>query len=255
VPEAGVTLVASAATIQLNVREDGGLEIALNAWGEGSGWLDVYHDQDAPPVGLSVAGARVALPRGIVRMAAQGDAVVLWAASGQARVALADNREVALTGGAENALTVAGGAAVGPATRAANAEGAVFVAYQNVVQASLLPDLVRVAESVAEGDIEPPTRAAAVAAVAVAPAVTVREIVPRGGTVSRITTGLQGALRAAPIQNLAESFLSSGQAAQAVVGARLQRTRVVSDAGSARSPLAVSPEVTRPFSIGRFGVP
>jgi hypothetical protein len=251
VPDLGLTLVVNAAVLELQVREDGGLDVAIREWIESGGRLDVYHEQDSPAVRVLASGAEIGVGRGIVRLAARGEGLDVTAAQGQIAIQLPENRALQLTDGGENAVAIAAGGAADAARRVSDARVAVFADYQRLVQSSLLPDLVRVAEAVAEGDIEPPTRAAAVAAVAVAPLVQVREIVPRGGTVARVETGLQSALRSAPVQNLAESFIQGGEAALAVVGARLQRTRVVGAAGGARSPLSISPQVSRPFTIGR----
>jgi hypothetical protein len=118
------------------------------------------------------------------------------------------------------------------------------------VQQSLLRDLVRVAESAAEGDIEPPARGSAVPIAAIATAVRVADIVPRGGGPTTFSgSSAQSSSVATQGGSTAEAFLTSGQAALAVVGARIQGTRIVGGTAG-RAPLGVNNQFRRRFTLG-----
>ncbi len=150
----------------------------------------------------------------------------------------------------DNSVMVMADGTLSLAARVEQVAASMRLRRSSIVQRSLLPDLVRVAEEVTEGDIEPPTRGAQIPVAAVAPQVRIPEIVPRGTLASQVISGSQGfATRA--VQSTAESFIGSDSAALAVVGARLQRTRITgSIVAGARAPLSVNIELLRPFTIG-----
>jgi hypothetical protein len=128
--------------------------------------------------------------------------------------------------------------------------GEMAATRSRVVQQSLLRDLVRVAESAAEGDIEPPARGSAVPIAAIATAVRVVDIVPRGSGVTSFSGGTAPSSGvAAQGGSTADAFLSSGQAALAVVGARIQSTRIVGGTAG-RAPLGVNNQFRRRFTLG-----
>lgn len=252
VSAADAALVLNHVEIDLRQRKDGGLSIALGVGQQGDWWLDVYHAAEAPVVQIELGQAVLSLPVGAVRISAteQAGRVRVRVASGTLSGQSAAG-QIALDATGRNEILITGDA-FGEAARVEGTMQDQAVARGSIVQRSLLPDLVRVAESAAEGDIEPPTRASTVQARAVAPEVRVAEIVPRGGVISTIVSGAgQSAVFAGAggAVTQAEALLSSGQAAQAVVGARLQRTRFT--ASSTGTSFAISREFSQFLVIGR----
>lgn len=240
------TIVLNAVDVELALGADGGLSVAA-ASSEPGAWIDVYHGADAPQVELRVGAATVRVPRAAVRAEhLGGDAWRISVANGAASVVAADGAEVAVQAGSAAEVDASG--ATGPAAPAALGLAQMTAAQSEITQASLLPDFVRVAEAVAEGDIEPPTRAARVEAAVVAPTVTIREVVPRGGTSLRVESRALVGVAGSRAQSTAEAFLASGEAALAVVGARLQRTRIIGAAAGGRA-LAINRELTPPFLL------
>ena len=227
----------------------GGLEV---------GSFDVYYDDGgSAPVAVSVGGATVLLQRGSLRAERTADGVQVSVGDGQAVVyggELPAGGVAALTDGVTldaangNSLTLAADGTLGDAVRIERVGASMLTLRSTIMQRSLLPDLVRVAEQVTEGDIEPPTRGAQIPAVAVAPQVRIPEIVPRGSLASQVISGSQG-FASGSVQATAETFIGSGSAALAVVGVRLQRTRITRSF-AAGGPLSISRELLRPFTIG-----
>lgn len=249
---ADATLVLNNVEIDIHVRKDGGLALKLAGESQGEWWLDVYHGIESPALQIQVGDAVLSLPVGAVRISStdQPDRVRVRVATGRITGQSAAG-QIALDATDRNE-TIIRGDAFGAAGRAEGTIQDQAAARGSIVQRSLLPDLVRVAEAAAEGDIEPPTRASTVQARAVAPEVRVAEIVPRGGVISTLVSGAgQSAVFAGAggAATQAEAFLSSGQAAQAVVGARLQRTRFT--ASRTGTSFAISQEFSQFLVIGR----
>lgn len=205
------------------------------------------------PVLVLLGDARVSLTSGAMRVEYASDGWRLALASGQARLERDAVPAVELDARAANVVAVARNGAPGSTSR----DEQFPVAWQSqrsaFVQRALLPDLVSVAEAIAEGDLEPPSRGSAVAAISVAPEVRITELVPRGGTAVTVTARTSVASAGGSVASTAESFLASREAALAVVGARLERTRIVfaGNTTGSRAPLAISPELGRPFTLGR----
>ena len=150
-----------------------------------------------------------------------------------------------------NGVIVAADGTLSPPQRVEGIAVTMASAQSVVIQRSLLPDMVRVAEEVAEGDIESPTRGAPTPVATVAPQVRIAEIVPRGSIAAQIIAGAQAVVQAS-VPSTAESFLGSRSAALAVVGARLQRTRITGSPGAApQAPLSINTQLSRPFTIKR----
>lgn len=247
---ADASLVLNHVELDLRVRADGGLSIKLNRPAQGEWWLDVYHGADSPVVQIELAEAVLSLPSGSVRISSDQGRIRVRVATGRLTGQSAAG-QIALDATDRNETTISGDSFA----TAGRAEGTIqdqSVARSSIVQRSLLPDLVRVAEAAAEGDIEPPTRGSTVQARAVAPEVRVAEIVPRGGVISTLVSGAgQSAVFAGSggAATQAEALLSSGQAAQAVVGARLQRTRFT--ASRTGTSFAISQQFSQFLVIGR----
>ncbi len=249
VAAAGLTLVLDGVDVEIAPREDGGLRLKLIE--SSAGTLDIYHERETPTLLIEGTGFSIGLPRGALRIvrSAAGAAVEISASDGRASLIPTGRDGLVLDAAGANRVSIAAdGAAASPA-RAEGAAQAMASLRRGLVQRSLLPDLVRVAEAVAEGDIEPPTRGAAIAAAAVAPEVRISEIVPRGGTTSRLAAGGAQVGGAGAAASTAEAFIRTGQAALAVVGARLQRTRIIG--ATVGRTLTVNPQLSRPFSLGR----
>lgn len=252
VPDAGLTLVVTGLTLRLQLRaEDGGVDLTIDPSGQ-PGWVDVYHDREQPYLRMILAGGMAGVRRGALRLtqlAAEGGFEIA-VARGEANVAGAAGTEARLSAAAQNMVFLSPAGALSPPGRRDALEAEMLRARGLIVQQSVLPEFVRVAEAVAEGDIEPPTRGSLVMAAAVAPAVQIREIVPRGGLVTRVAAGAVTGGRRAAVQSIAEQFIGAGEAALAVVGARFERTRVTAASGL-RPPLAINRELRSRFTLGR----
>ncbi|MBU0638381.1 MAG: hypothetical protein KKB50_05905 [Planctomycetes bacterium] len=244
------TLVLHEIELELSLRDDGGLTIAVPA-GEENGCLDVYHAADEPLTVLSLLGASVGLPRGALRVQRlPNEELDVRVGHGRASI-VSSGGELVLDADGMNAVTLRSDGTPGEPRRDDTVAALMAGGRSDIMQRSLLPDLVRVAEAVAEGDIEPPTRGARIAAVSVAPTVRLSEVVPRGGATVSISVGATGG-QAGTAASTADVFLGSGQAALAVVGARLERTRIIGNPGTtSRAPLSISGELRNPFTLGR----
>lgn len=241
-----VTMVVNAVDFELKLRSDGGLDITVTNAEQGA-WIDVYHMTGSPLTVLNLPHASVGLPSAVVRAEYLGDDVwKLTVASGKASIESESNEAAAIDAG--NATSIGANGALAAPTAAGDISARMASAQSSIAQASLLPDFVRVAEAVAEGDIEPPTRASRVVAQAVAPVVRIKEIVPRGGVATQLQGRAVTQVATAPQQSTAEAFFQ-GEAALAVVGARLQRTRVVGTSGVGGRALTINPELTVPFLL------
>lgn len=245
-----IGLGVSRAGFSIAQAEDGQLSVRPADAPPGA-WIDI--SSVSTPVLVLLGDARVSLASGALRIeyAADGWRAVL--AAGTARVEKDGKPAVELDARGSNAALVASDGTPAAAARDEQFAAAWQAQRSGLVQRALLPDLVSVAEAIAEGDIEPPSRGSAVAAISVAPEVRISELVPRGGTAVTVTAGTSVSSAGGSIASTAESFLSSRQAALAVVGARLERTRVVfaGNTSGSRAPLAISPELGRPFTLGR----
>lgn len=253
-----VVVLVESASLEFSVREDveGAMSIAFDSGP--SGKVDVYNALSAPASLLvSVRGGSILLPRGNVRVRSVDAGVDVATSQGVVAVfggALPEEGVKSLSGGKSidassvNALMLRPDGSISEA-RSEDLAADMIRRRSALVQRSLLPDLVKQAEAVAEGDIEPPTRGARLAA-AVALEIRVPEIVPRGGIVQAIVSGAVTVAQA-PARSTAEAFVGSGNAAEVVIGARLLRTRVVGAAPGSTSPLRISGDVRRPFTLGR----
>lgn len=239
-------LLAARTTVELEI--DNNRALLVRPQLGTNGLLDVYHDADSPPLTVLINDASVRIARGVVRIRAASDGQVeILCASGVAAIG-AGAAKIALESAGKNRVYLRGTSL----SEAARVEVARDVAAtrSRIVQQSLLRDLVRVAESAAEGDIEPPARGSAVPIAAITTAVRVADIVPRGGGPTSFSgAAAQGSNVAGQGGSTAEAFLTSGQAALAVVGARIQATRVVGGAPG-RAPLGVNNQLRRRFTLG-----
>lgn len=243
----GVTLVLSAAEVELSLHDGGGLSVDVTA-AEPGAWLAIVHSSSAPLAVLNLPAASVGVPRAAIRAElVTGDAWQIATTAGKVSLETQSGQTVALR--ADHVVRVSADGELGAPGAEAGLLARLSQDQQAIVQASLLPDFVRVAEAVAEGDIEPPTRAGRVLAAVVAPVVEVKEIVPRGGLASRIQSRSIVATAGAPTRSTAEAFIGSGEAALAVVGARLQRTRVVGTSGLFGRSLSISRDLSLPFLL------
>ena len=255
--EARTMIVLNRLGVDLKLDDGTGrVAISLARAPQDEGWVDIYHDAD-PIIYIYVSGATVGLGRGSVRIEAKADGnTAVIVGTGRAGVLPSDASggiDVSLIAGRQNTVTISPegglsdhGVQEGAGVMMASARGA-------IIQLSLLPELVQVAERVAEGDIEPPSRGSLVPPAAVAVTVRVRDVTPRGTLATQIIAGSQGIIVQA-VPSTAESFLGGNNAALAVVGARLQRTRIIGSpgtAGAAGAPLSVSGELERRFTLGR----
>lgn len=278
VADAGLTIVIGGTTVVLRQNEEGGVDVLVQMPGELPGYVDLYHQADAPAVRvLPMAGAleealaaddfaerldqltrvMIGLKRGalrVLRTSAQGDASVAVAV-GTAAVSGEANGGIMLDAAGKNRVLLTSAGAIGETDRLEGLLAQMHTDRSRVVQLSLLPEFVRVAEGVAEGDIEPPTRGSTVVAAAVTPPLRLREIVPRGGIVTRASVSTVGGAVARAVQSTAERFIGerTGGAALAVVGGRVERTRITgtSGAGAQRPPLSISRDLSRRFFLGR----
>jgi hypothetical protein len=239
-------LLAAGTTIGLELGD--GRALTIHPQLGTDGLLDVYHDADSPPLTVQVGDTAIRVARGVVRVRAASDGQVeILCASGSAAIA-AGAAKIALESAGKNRVSVRG-TSLSEESRVEVARD-ITATRSRIVQQSLLRDLVRVAESAAEGDIEPPARGSAVPITAIAAAVRVADIVPRGGGPTSFSgAAAQGSNVAGQSASTAEAFLSSGQAALAVVGARIQATRVVGGAPG-RAPLGVNNQLRRRFTLG-----
>ncbi len=273
--EARVTVVATGLPIefQLRIEQDGGAaaEITIPPT-DALGWVDLYHDADRPPVYVNIIGgsgdaapakrseapllAKIGMFRGAVRVrrVSPDGGFEIVSGAGMANVVTMAEQRAALESGAKNQVLLAPNGVLSELDRREGITGEMDAARSAILQQSVLPEFVRVAEEVAEGDIEPPARGSIVVAAAVAPTVRVREIVPRGGVVTRVAAGAVSSGRGGAAQSTAEQFLGAGEAALAVVGARFERTRVTGATGL-RPPLAINRELRSRFSLGRGSLP
>ncbi len=247
-PDLGVSLTITGLDVTLEAPADGGLRVMVEPGDVVPAFLDLIHNVAGMPVEIVLEETTVTLARGAVRLTRT--------APGAWQIVASDGQATVADGAASRVIEAAGEnqIAVGPDGLASPTSGgtgldSLLTEQSRVTRAALLPDLVRVAESVAEGDLEPPTRGSRVAAAAVAPSVRVKEIVPRGSFVTRVDNRAVSSLSAAAGQTLAETFIGSGEAALAVVGARLQRTRVVGVSGVGGSALSINRELTLPFTL------
>jgi hypothetical protein len=241
-----VTLVVNAVDIELMLRGDGGLDIAVTG-AEAGGWIDVYHMTGSPLTVLNLPHASIGLPKAVVRAEHLGDDVwKVTVVSGKVGIETDSDEAGAIDAG--NATTIGSDGGLTAATAVSGMLDQLSAAQSAIAQSSLLPDFVRVAEAVAEGDIEPPTRASRVVSQVVAPVVRVKEIVPRGGVATQVEGRAVASVAAAAAQSTAEAFFE-GDAALAVVGARLQRTRVIGTSGVGGRALRINPELTVPFLL------
>jgi hypothetical protein len=259
VRSAGVSLLLDGLGVDLQARGDGGVSVRVNAGARGA--VDVYHDRERPWTLITLPGAWIGLSRGAVRIrpAQAAGSFEIIVASGSAGVfagqapageAAGGQAQLVLDADGQNSVVLAADGTLS-APRRDDAIAAQLTADRRaVVQRSLLPELVRVAEAVAEGDIEPPTRGSRFAAVTVAPEVRIPEIVPRGGVAAILSAGAR-TVTVATVQSTAEAFLGSREAALAVVGARLERTRIIGNPATMRAPLSISRELRTPFLLGR----
>jgi hypothetical protein len=208
-----------------------------------------------------VPGAVVLMSRGALRAARTDAGIELRVGEGSAIVyagempadgvaGLAGRQSLELAAGESNAITVGADGTLGAAKSIDDVQPEMADLASRVVQRSALPFLVSAAEEVTEGDIEPPTRDTGIPVATVAPEVRIPQIVPRGSLATQVITGSQS-FATTTVQATAESFIGSGQAALAVVGARFQRTRITATgrAGTG-APLSVNRELTRLFQIG-----
>lgn len=246
---AGVSFALEGSEVEVLLRGDGGLGMKMTL-GDGAGLIDVYHDRDTPTLLLEGPGFSLGMQRGAVRIlrnagAPATDVIVI---EGRASLIPTGKSGLVLDAAATNRVSVGADGSASAPVRGDGAAAQMTQSRRSLVQSSLIPDLVRQAEAVAEGDIEPPSRGAAIAAVVVAPEVRISEIVPRGTTAARVVSGAQQVGAASAPTSTAEAFIRTGQAALAVVGARLQRTRIVGATG-AQVGLQASPEVSRPFNL------
>lgn len=258
IPEFAVTIVASGASFALKIADDhSSFDIFWSRDDTSWGWIDVYHNQSDPAVRVVINGAEVGLKRGAVRVgrASQTGDLEVLAGAGQAFVVTQTGDAATLSAGAENQLFISTDGRLSAPVRRENAPTEMANSRAEIVQLSLVPDFARIAESVAEGDIAPPTRGSRVPAVAVAPSVRIREIVPRGGVVTRATAVSVAGSFTRGAQSTAEQFIGQRTVgvALAVVGARFERTRVTGATG-VRPPLAINVEVRPRFLLGRGGV-
>ncbi|MEP0845712.1 MAG: hypothetical protein HRF50_02700 [Phycisphaerae bacterium] len=278
VADAGLTIVIGGSTVVLRQNEEGGVDVLIQMPGELPGYVDLYHQSDAPAVrALPMAGnleealaaddfaerldqltrVMIGLKRGalrVLRTSAAGDSSVAVAA-GSAAVSGEANGGIVLDAAGKNRVLLTAAGAIGQPDRLEGVPAQMQTDRSRIVQLSLLPEFVRVAEGVAEGDIEPPTRGSTVVAAAVTPPLRLREIVPRGGIVSRQSVSTVGGAVARAVQSTAERFIGerTGGAALAVVGGRVERTRITgtSGAGVQRPPLSISRDLSRRFFLGR----
>ncbi|MBI5864685.1 MAG: hypothetical protein HZB38_09280 [Planctomycetes bacterium] len=240
----GLTMVIAGAATELELGEARRLTIRADA--KTPGTLDIASDGGA--VVLEVGELRAAMERGQMRVAISPDAIVLTATAGAIAARTGSAAAVHLSAEQNNTAEFRAGALGAPKRSAAPP---VAATRSRVVQRSLLRDLVRVAESAAEGDIEPPARGSAVPVLVAAPSLRVGDVVPRGGGVTTVTAaGAQSNAVAGAGVSTAETFLTSGQAALAVVGARIQATRIVGQPAGSSSPLGVNNQFRRRFTLG-----
>lgn len=252
------TIFVESATIEIRERSDAAAEVNIAFEGGAAGTVDVYSALPEPAVLLiTTAGGNVLLPRGNVRVKSSDGGIEISTSSGKAAVsggALPDGGVKALAGGqsldagAVNRIMLQAGGKLSEGKRVEDLSLAMARFRGGVVQRSLLPDLVKQAEAVAEGDIEPPTRGTKIAA-AIAIEIRIPEIVPRGGIVQAIVSGARSATTAAA-RSTAEAFAGSQNAAEALIGARLLRTRVVGAPAGSSVPLTISNQIRRPFTLG-----
>ena len=246
--------------VVLELRALTGARFVASMSGMAGGSLDVHlYGTESDFAIVSVEGATIVLARGSVRVERVADGVQISVGDGRATVysgGLPAGGVAALTGGVvleaggDNTVMVMADAALSLAARVEQVADAMRSRRSAIVQRSLLPDLVLVAEQVTEGDIEPPMRGAQVPVAAVAPQVRIPQIVPRGSLASQVISGSQG-FATSTVQATAESFIGSNDAALAVVGVRLQRTRITASfVAGAGAPLSVNRELLRPFTIG-----
>ncbi len=256
-PVATITLDSARAEL----RTINGAAMALTTLQEASpgAMVDVRYIGDGQTA-VAVPGAVVLLARGALRATRTDGGVELRVGEGSATVysgelpaggagELQGRQSVQLTAGGGNAVTVAADGTMTPAQAVEGIQPEMADFASGVVQRSALPFLVSAAEEVTEGDIEPPTRDTGIPVATVAPEVRIPQIVPRGSLATQVITGSQSFATTA-VQATAESFIGSGQAALAVVGARFQRTRITATGRTGSAPLSVNRELTRLFQIG-----
>lgn len=220
--------------------------------------VEIYQNVAAPSVTVvSVPGAQVVISRAALVVARESGGIRVVVFSGEAVVypgalpaggvgALA--KGVTLRADGENSVLVTPD--VGVPGRVEAPAAAERLAAGTVVRESLVQELYSVAETVAEGDIQPPTRGAGIGPSAVAPFARIPEIVPRGTAATQVLAGAQTVVVSTAVST-AESFLAQGNAALAVVGARLERTRIIGNTSglAAQGPLSISGNLQRPFTI------
>lgn len=254
----GVAITVDSTSIEMQLRRDCAVGVRAFTDGGNGGWVDVYSSNNGAVL-LTFPGGNVVMKAGGVRLDRTERGVRVMVSGGQALVfggalpaeGVSELKNGTVLGGDQaNAVLVGPGGTLSAPEAAADAGATMRRATSLVVQQSMLPDLVRLAESVAEGDIEPPTRGTRVPVVSVAPEVRIPEIVPRGGVAGQLLAGTQ-AVVSGSVRTTAETFFASGNAALAIVGARLERTRIVGTPTGIGAPLSISGQLTRPFTIGR----
>jgi hypothetical protein len=222
-------------------------------------WIDIYRSGDERTLLVDFSDnqdatlAVMALVRGTGRIARTQNGIELTVAEGEFECSVSRPASAVLTlrAGTQNAVTVTA-AGFGP-PRSDPAIGDVMTAARGaLVKASLLRDFASVAEETAEGSLEPPASGSPVTGGAALVFARVTEIVPRGTGFTSLSLAASSA-RAQGIfgtQSTAERFLGQNNAALAVVGARLQNTRVIANT-TGGGALSISNEATPRFGLGR----
>lgn len=220
--------------------------------------VELYQSLAAPAVTVvSLPGAQLVISSAALVISREEGGIRVLVMSGEAVVfpgALPAGGVSALAGGVtlraagENSILVS--PELGAAVQAEIPPASERLAAGTVVRESLVQELYSVAETVAEGDIQPPTRGAGIGPSAVAPFARIPEIVPRGTAATQTLAGAQTVVVTTAVST-AESFLAQGNAALAVVGARLERTRIIGNTSglAAQGPLSISGNLQRPFTI------
>jgi hypothetical protein len=238
VPSCGVsiTIAGAAAEVLLDAQD----RIVIRPAATPAGTIDVLVAAGGR-VRFAFGDAVIEMTSGAARLSASAEGWRFTLAAGKAEAG-----GTSLDAAGSNTLTSSGGS-LGAAQKSESPAAALLATRSKIVQRAMLPLFARMAEAVAEGDIEPPARGSATVAVTVAPEVKVGEIVPRGGTVAgQAGTTAVAAAGGARGASTAEQFIRSGSATLIIIGTRIERTRIIGAGIGGNTALQVSPRLSRP---------
>lgn len=258
-PDEKFSLLLRSTQAELRLRPDDkqpptSLVMYFNVRADAAGdFLDVYRSGPGRSLYIEFLDARsnvsvVVKVMGSGRLAAAPGGVEIRVADGSFVVMPSGAAVDTLDAGGDNAATVTAGG-LGPRRRDATIASEMAAARGGLIQSSLLTAFASIAEETAEGDLEPPGRGSPVVGGTTLVFARVTDIVPRGAgfaSLALAASSATNAVGAAP--STAEAFLASGNAALALVGARLQSTRVVAD--PAGGGLSINAQLGRRFTLG-----